>query len=80
MFLAPQRNQGTFWATDRFCLLLRAIRSVDQHLNAHFGPYPIFLLVARDHQLDPLGKDAAYTARDKALLRKWAPNSELIFV
>lgn len=80
VFLAPQRNQGSLWATDRFCLLLRAIRSVDQHLNAQFGPYPIFLLVARDYELDPLGKDAAYTPEDRALLRKWAPQSELIFV
>ena len=80
VLLAPQRNQGSFWATDRFCLLLRAIRSVDRHLNAQFGPYPIFVLVARDYALDPLEKDAAYTPEDRRLLRKWAPNSELIFM
>lgn len=80
VFLAPQRHQGSLWATDRFCLLLRAVRSVDQHLNALFGPYPIFLLVARDNELDPLGKDAAYTSEDRSLLEKWAPRSKLIFV
>ena len=53
---------------------------MDRHLNAHFGPYPIFLLVSRDYELDPLGKDAAYTPEDRALVRRWAPLSELIFV
>ena len=80
VLLAPQRNEGSIWATDRFCLLLRAIRSVDQHLNARFGPYPIFLLVSRDYEFDPSGNDAPYTDDDRAVPRKWAPHSNLIFV
>eukprot|EP00978_Attheya_sp_CCMP212_P038204 scaffold187082_cov28-Attheya_sp.AAC.2 len=73
VFLAPQRNKGTMWKIHRFCLLLRVVRSVDQHLNAKYGPYPIYILVAHDFELDPKHKDRAYSDTDRALIRKWAP-------
>jgi hypothetical protein len=79
VLLAPQRNEGSIWSISRFCLLLRAVRSLDRRLNSKFGPYPIFILVAKDHAADPKGKDAEYTARDRALLQQWAPNSTLHF-
>lgn len=80
VLLAPQRNAVTWWSdTQRFCFLMRAVRSVDQHLNQHYGPYPIYLLVAKDHRLDPLHKDGPYTAQDRALIRSWAPHSTIIF-
>eukprot|EP00934_Nitzschia_sp_Nitz4_P005313 Nitzschia sp. Nitz4//scaffold328_size19456//13174//14037//NITZ4_008722-RA/size19456-processed-gene-0.35-mRNA-1//1//CDS//3329547977//5303//frame0 len=65
---------------DRFCMLLRAIRSVDQHCNQQFGPYPIYILVAKDYDLDPRGKDGPYSEKDRALLRSWAPHSTIHFV
>jgi hypothetical protein len=79
VFLAPQRTEGSMWGIDRFCLLLRAVRSVDQHINSRYGPYPIYILVAKDPALDPRKKDAAYTAQDRALLRRWAPHSTILF-
>jgi hypothetical protein len=82
VFLAPQRNEGSIWGhgLDRFCMLLRAVRSVDQHLNAPFGPYPIFILVANDSELDPKHKDGVYSDVDQALIRQWAPHSTIQFV
>jgi hypothetical protein len=80
ILLAPQRNANSIWDIDRFCLLLRSVRSVDQHLNRRFGPYPIHIILAKDYALDPQGKDGAYTADDRALIRKWAPMSTIIFV
>ena len=80
VLLAPQRNEGSIWGIDRFCFLLRAVRSVDRHLNSKFGPYPIHILVAKDFEKDPKGKDAAYTAQDRNLLQKWAPQSTINFV
>lgn len=53
---------------------------MDRHLNRKFGPYPIFILVAKDHEEDPTGQDAEYTPRDRALLQKWAPGSAMHFV
>jgi hypothetical protein len=79
VFLAPQRNEGSMWGIDRFCMLLRAVRSVDQFLNTKYGPYPIYILVAKDYDLDPRHKDAAYTESDRALLRSWAPHSTIYF-
>jgi hypothetical protein len=79
VLLAPQRNEGSIWSISRFCLLLRAVRSLDRHLNSKFGPYPIFILVAKDYAEDPKGKDAEYTPRDRALLQQWAPSSTLHF-
>eukprot|EP00980_Cylindrotheca_fusiformis_P010018 scaffold2214_cov139-Cylindrotheca_fusiformis.AAC.15 len=79
VLLAPQRNEGSIWEISRFCMLLRAVRSIDHHLNRQFGPYPIFILVAKDYKLDPKGKDAVYTPRDRALLQNWAPNSTIHF-
>jgi hypothetical protein len=80
LILAPQRNEITFWYdTSRFCFLMRAVRSVDKFLNQRFGPYPITILVAKDHELDPRMVDGPYTERDKALIRSWAPNSTILF-
>lgn len=80
VFLAAPRHQMTWWAdTSRFCFLMRAVRSVDQHLNQHYGPYPIYILVAKDHKLSPNEKDGVYTERDRSLIRSWAPRSTIIF-
>lgn len=81
VFLAGRRNQITFFNTiDRFCFLIRAIRSFDQHVNAHYGPYPIHVLLAKDHDKDDGEMDAPYTDQDKALIRSWAPHSQVFFV
>ena len=78
--LAPPRNEITLWRnTARFCFLMRAIRSVDQHLNQHHGPYPIYVFVAKDYTLHPRHTDGPYTEQDRALIRSWAPNSKIIF-
>jgi hypothetical protein len=79
LILAPQRNEPSMWGIDRFCFLRRAVRSIDQHLNAHFGPYPIYLLIARDYDQDPTNADALYTPDDRALLEAWAPHSSIIW-
>ena len=80
VFLAPQRNEGSLWNIDRFCMLLRAVRSVDRYLNTKYGPYPIYILVAKDHELDPRHKDGIYKPNDRALIRSWAPHSKIHFV
>ncbi len=80
VLLAPQRNAGTFWDVDRFCLFIRAVRSVDLYLNVKYGPYPIHVLISKDYQLDPDGKDGPYTKEDRALIRLWAPHSTITFV
>jgi hypothetical protein len=80
IFLAPPRHAGSYWKIDRFCLFLRAVRSVDEHLNRQFGPYPIHILLAKDYELDPDGKDGPYTKEDRALIQRWAPHSTIIFV
>lgn len=80
VFLAPQRHEGSMWGIDRFCMLLRAVRSVDIQLNAQFGPYPIYILVAKDHELDPRKKDGAYSDVDRGLIRHWAPHSAITFI
>jgi hypothetical protein len=69
-----------FNTIDRFCLLLRAIRSFDLHVNRHYGPYPIHVLLATDHDKDDMNMDAPYTEADRALLRSWAPHSKIVFV
>lgn len=80
VFLAPQRTELTWWSdTSRFCFLMRAVRSVDLHLNQQYGPYPIYILVAKDHALDPRKKDGLYTEQDRALIRSWAPHSNVFF-
>ena len=79
VLLAPPRKAGSIWNVDRFCYLLQAVRSVDTHLNSHYGPYPIIILVAKDYMFDPKGVDAVYTEEDRALIRQWAPNSTIIF-
>ena len=80
VLLAPQRTMDTWWnEITRFCLLMRAIRSIDQNLNAYFGPYPIYVLVAKDWQLDPKQRDGEYTDADRALIQSWAPHSKVIF-
>lgn len=81
VFLAPQRRATTWWNDiTRMCFLMRAIRSVDSHLNQHYGPYPIYILVAKDFELDPTKKDKEYTDRDRALIRSWAPHSQVEFI
>ena len=76
VLLAPQRTMDTWWNDiTRFCLLMRAVRSIDQHVNAHYGPYPIIILVAKDWHLDPKQRDGEYTASDRALIQSWAPVS-----
>jgi hypothetical protein len=80
VLLAPPRNMGSLWNIDRFCLLLRAVRSLDQHLNTKFGPYPIVILVARDYSFHPNPtNDGPYTTQDRALLQQWAPHSTILF-
>jgi len=82
VFLAPQRNEGSLWGIDRFCMLLRAVRSIDQHWSqTQFGGgYPVYILVAKDYELDPKGKDGPYTEADQALIRRWAPHTTIHFV
>jgi hypothetical protein len=82
VFLAPPRRVTAYdWnSIKRMCLLMRAVRSVDSHLNQHYGPYPIFILVAKDFAKDPNNRDSAYTERDRALIRSWAPNSQVSFI
>mmetsp|Transcript_20984 Transcript_20984/g.60637 ORF Transcript_20984/g.60637 Transcript_20984/m.60637 type:complete len:387 (-) Transcript_20984:49-1209(-) len=80
VFLAPQRHEYSIWEIDRFCLLLRAVRSVDRNLNSIHGPYPIYILVARDYELDPRHKDGLYSEKDRDLIRRWAPRSTIHFV
>ncbi|KAG7369854.1 glycolipid 2-alpha-mannosyltransferase [Nitzschia inconspicua] len=78
LLLAPQRNADSMWNNvERFCFLRRAVRSIDRHLNAKFGPYPIVILVAKDHDQDPTHQDGAYTARDRALVEEWAIHSTI---
>jgi hypothetical protein len=79
VILAPQRHAISIWNIYRFCFLRRVIRSIDQHLNAHFGPYPILILMARDHDQDPTHQDAPYEYRDRALVEKWAPHSIIVW-
>ncbi|KAL3926672.1 MAG: hypothetical protein SGARI_005531 [Bacillariaceae sp.] len=79
VLLAPQRNAPSMWEIDRFCFLRRAVRSIDQHLNSHYGPYPILILIAKDHAQDPERRDGPYTARDRALVQKWAPHSTIVW-
>jgi hypothetical protein len=76
IILAPQRNQGSiFNLIDRFCFLIRAVRSIDEHINSHYGPYPIYVLVAKDYNKDIEKVDAPYTEKDRELIRSWAPHS-----
>lgn len=69
----------SLWNVDRFCFLRRAVRSIDQHLNAHFGPYPILILVAQDHEHDPTHQDGPYTQEDRTLVEQWAPHSTIFW-
>ena len=85
IFLAPARKASSMWGIDRFCMLLRAIRSVDQHLNKHYGPYPVYVLVAKDYieYIEQVKRylnrtttqQGPYSSADKALIKRWAPNS-----
>jgi hypothetical protein len=79
VILAPPRRATSQWNIDRFCFLRRAVRSIDQHLNAHFGPYPILILIARDHDQDPTHQDAPYDSRDRTLIEQWAPHSNIVW-
>ena len=80
VLLAPARNAGTWWNDiTRFCFLMRSVRSIDQHLNSHYGPYPIHILIAKDYTDSPSKQDGPYTEKDKALIKSWAPNSTVIF-
>ena len=77
----PRRTVSDLWYNiDRFCLLLRAVQSVDTHLNAHYGPYPIFIVVAGDYAQDPRGMDDEYTSRDLRILQRAAPHSEITLI
>ena len=58
------------WDVDRFCYLMRAVRSVDQHLNSNYGPFPIINLDANDYVLDPKASDAAFDKEDRALIHR----------
>jgi hypothetical protein len=80
VILAPRRNQDSYWSVDRFCMLRRAVRSFDSFINAKYGPYPIYILVAKDYEEEPEGIDAAYTDEDRAIIRHWAPHSNITFV
>ena len=82
VLLAPPRKAVTWWNDiSRFCFLMRAVRSIDEHLNAHYGPYPIYVLLAKDYEQNPLSElEAPYTEQDKALIRSWAPHSEVVFL
>jgi alpha 1,2-mannosyltransferase len=63
-------------------MLMHAIRSVDRHLNQHYGPYPIHVLIPKDYDKYPDKNnkaDAPYTEDDRALIRSWAPHSQVIF-
>eukprot|EP00978_Attheya_sp_CCMP212_P011690 scaffold28952_cov58-Attheya_sp.AAC.6 len=80
VILAPRRSEDSLWSVDRFCMLRRAVRSFDSFINAKYGPYPIYILVTKDYEEDPEGIDAAYTDEDRAILRRWAPRSNITFV
>jgi len=83
---APPRNKGIAPYTlgswgPRFCLFLHMIRSVDKYLNlALKTSYPVYVIVSSDPELDPLGDDAQWTAEDRALIRSWAPHTNVEFV
>ena len=74
VLLAPQRSKRAFGHT-RVCLLRNALKSVDVHLNAHYGPYDIYILVASDYDLDPERKDGHYTDADRTALTRDLPHS-----
>ena len=57
-----------------------AIKSIDQHLNAHWGPYRIYIITAKDYQLDDGGLDGPYTDEDLELIWSWAKNSTVQFL
>lgn len=74
VFLAPARKSRAF-NNDRFCLLLQAVKSVDEHLNSHWGPYPILIFSALDYEEDPQKLDSLYTEADINLIRSRLRNS-----
>ena len=74
LLLAPQRSKRAFGHA-RACLLRNALKSIDLHLNAHYGPYDIYILVASDYHLDPERKDGQYTEADRAALTTDLPHS-----
>ena len=79
VLLAPQRHLVSMWNIDRFCFLLRVVRSIDQYLNSIHGPYPIHVLVSKDYTMDPRRQDGPYSSQDRQLVQQWAPNSTIIF-
>jgi hypothetical protein len=64
--VALDRKKISFYgsATEGFCLLAKVVQLVDQHLNSHFGPYPIYVVVTKDWQLDLAKEDGEYTTLD----------------
>mmetsp|Transcript_8473 Transcript_8473/g.18231 ORF Transcript_8473/g.18231 Transcript_8473/m.18231 type:complete len:414 (-) Transcript_8473:63-1304(-) len=74
VLLAAQRSKKAFGHV-RICLLRNALQSIDAHLNAHYGPYDIFILVASDYYLDPERKDGPYSDADRAALTTDLPHS-----
>jgi hypothetical protein len=79
VILAPQRKQFSFGCS-RFCLLRHAVKSVDRRLNAHWGPYPIFIITSNDSELDYEHLDAPYSQEDRALVQSWLKYSNVTFI
>lgn len=77
VLLAPPRYQKA-WETDRFCFLLGALQSIDEHLNQHYGPYPILIITASDYHLEEL--DGPYSDQDRQLMSQRAPHSPIEFM
>lgn len=82
VFLAPPRYSGVGWndgRVTRFCMLMRAVRSADEHLNQFYGPYPIYILVSKDYdKADVQKKEGPYTDHDQNVISRWAPNSNVV--
>jgi hypothetical protein len=60
--------------------LRHAVKSVDRRLNAHWGPYPIFILTSNDSELDNQHLDAQYSQSDSALMQSWLKYSNVTFI
>jgi hypothetical protein len=79
VLLAPQKFRKYDDRIYRSCLLMHAVRSIDRYFNAHYGPYPIYVVVATDYEKDPLKLDGEYTAYDRALIQSFVSHSTVIF-
>eukprot|EP01052_Picozoa_sp_SAG31_P021961 SAG31_NODE_1724_length_7442_cov_3.433533_1_plen_703_part_00 len=87
VLLAPSQNRVDF-GLRRVCLLKHSIQSIDQYLNSIFEPYPIFVVVSSDLEIQdgttkntgPPDGGELYTEADRASIRSWAPHSTVTFV